>query len=114
LFTPNATASVEWGIIVRQFIGAGLAALALFAAGAGAAQPANTGKPSVDWTVQALLANPAAKAVLDKDLPGYEDNPSLVLVLTMTLRTVAQLPEAQIDQAKLDQIAAHLAALPGK
>jgi hypothetical protein len=70
------------------------------------------GQPSVDWTVQDLLANPGAKAVLDKAMPGAETDPRLQLVRDMSLRTVAEFPEAEIDAAKLQVIATQLAALP--
>jgi hypothetical protein len=76
------------------------------------AAPAPAGQPSVDWTVQDLLANPAAKAVLDRQLPGIEDDPRLPLVLTWTLRAVADNPDAHIDPAKLNAIQADLSALP--
>jgi para-nitrobenzyl esterase len=86
-------------------------ALSLGAASAASAQAAPAGPPTVDWTIQDLLNNPGSKAVLDKDLPGMEADPRLQLVLQMTLRAVAQIPDANIDQAKLDQLIADLAAL---
>ena len=73
---------------------------------------APTGPPSVEWTVQDLLANPGAKAVLEKELPGLEADPRLDMVKSMSLKSVAQYPEAQIDDAKLAAIQADLAALP--
>jgi len=92
--------------------GSALAADAPAAAAAQATVPA--GPPSIDWTMQDLLANPAAKAVLEKDLPGIDQDPRLDMVKAMTLRTVAGYPEAQIDEAKLAAIQADLAALkPG-
>jgi hypothetical protein len=111
---------------MRILFGAALAACALSLAGAALAQdaapaaaaapdaaaaPAKAGPPSVDWTVQDLLADPAAKAVIDKDLPGMEADPRLDMVKSLSLRAVAQYPEAQIDQAKLDAIQSDLAAL---
>ncbi len=81
-------------------------------ADAGAAPAAKAGPPSVDWPIQDLLADRAARGVIDKDLPGVEDDPRLETVKAMSLRAVAQYPEAQIDQAKLDAIQADLAALP--
>lgn len=94
----------------------GLGAGAAFAqAAAPAAAPAATtpvGAPSIDWTMQDLLANPGAKAVLVKDLPGLQGDPRLDMVKTMTLRAVAQFPEAQIDDSKLAAIQTDLAALP--
>ncbi len=70
-----------------------------------------SGPPSIDWTMQDLLANPGAKAVLEKDMPGLEADPRLDMVKTLTLRAVAAYPEAQIDDAKLASIQADLAAL---
>ena len=57
------------------------------------------------------MANPGAMAVLVKDLPGIQDDPRVDTVKTLTLRAVAQYPEAQIDQAKLDAIQADLSTL---
>lgn len=105
---------------MRKTLGAAVvgAVIALGGADAASAQTAapapapRTASPSIDWTIQDLLADPAAKAVLDRDLPGMEDDPRLMLVMSMTLRAVAQFPEAEIDPAKLQMIQAHLAALP--
>lgn len=97
-------------VAVTLGLGAG-AALAQAAAPAPAAA-APVGPPSIDWTMQDLLANPGAKAVLVKDLPGLQDDPRLDMVKTMTLRAVSQFPEAQIDDAKLAAIQTDLAALP--
>ena len=96
-------------------LGASGAAFAQAAAPAADAAPTATapvGPPSIDWTMQDLLANAGAKAVLTKDLPGLQDDPRLDMVKAMTLRAVAQFPEAQIDDAKLAAIQADLAALP--
>jgi hypothetical protein len=73
---------------------------------------AKSSHPSVDWAIGDLLADPGAKAVLDKDLPNMSSDPRLDMVRSMSLRTVAQFPEAQIDDAKLSAIQADLAALP--
>jgi para-nitrobenzyl esterase len=101
-------------LLVAAIFGLGAGA-ALAQAAAPAATPAATapvGAPSIDWTMQDLLANPGAKAVLIKDLPGLQDDPRLDMVKTMTLRAVAQFPEAQIDDSKLAVIQTDLAALP--
>jgi hypothetical protein len=109
---------------MRKSIGATALALALGLAAAGAASaqdaapaapaaaPAAATQPSVDWTIADLLANPAAKSVLEKDLPALEGDPRLDMVKAMSLRAVSQFPEAQIDQAKLDSIQADLTAIP--
>jgi hypothetical protein len=101
---------------MRKTIFTAIAATALALSGAAMAQTAAepAGQPSVDWKIEDLLADPGAKAVIDKDLPGVEDDPRLDMVKTMTLRAVAQIPDAQIDDAKLAAIQADLAALPKK
>jgi hypothetical protein len=92
----------------------GARALADQPAAPAAAPAATAAPPSIDWTMQDLLADPGAKAVLEKDVPGIEADPRLDMVKTMTLRAVAAYPEAQIDDAKLAAIQADLAALkPG-
>jgi len=106
---------------MRNTLGAALmaSAIALGAVGAAMAQTetpaaapeAKSAAPSIDWPIQDLLADPAAKVVIEKDLPGVQDDPRLDAVKTMSLRAVAQYPEAQIDPAKLAAIQADLAAL---
>jgi hypothetical protein len=75
------------------------------------AEPVKSGPPSIDWPIQDLLADRDAKGVIEKNLPGVQDDPRLDAVKTMSMRRVATFPEAQIDQAKLDAIQAELAAL---
>ena len=100
-------------VIAALGLGAGTALADDAAAPAAPAAPAAapSGPPSIDWTMQDLLANPGAKAVLAKDMPGLEADPRLDMVKAMTLRAVAAYPEAQIDDAKLASIQADLAAL---
>jgi hypothetical protein len=60
---------------------------------------------SVDKTlIGDLWANPAAKAVLLKDLPAIE--PYVDMVKTMTLTQVAPQSQGVLDDAKLDEIQA--------
>jgi hypothetical protein len=94
-------------------LGAGGAALADPAApmAASTAPASGVGVPSVDWTVGDLMANPGTRAVMIQDLPGIQDDPRVDTVKILTLRAVAQYPEAQIDQAKLDTIQADLSKL---
>ena len=74
-------------------------------------EPVKSGPPSIDWPIQDLLADRDAKGVIEKNLPGVQDDPRLDAVKTMSLRRVATFSEAQIDQAKLDAIQTDLAAL---
>jgi hypothetical protein len=92
-------------------LGASSHALAQGAAAAGAAAPAPipaaAGAPSVESTsIGDLMANPAAKAVLQKDLPQLVSYPGLDQIKDMTLRGISVYPEAQLDDAKLKVIQA--------
>jgi len=97
---------------------ASLAALATLAAVPAFAQaPATTtttttttmaaGPMSVDkTTIGAIWANPAGKAVLEKDVPGIEQY--MDQIKDMTLAQVAPMSQGAIDDAKLKAIQADL------
>ena len=97
---------------------AALAGLVLSLAGASGAlaadaqakaAPTAAAKPSVETTsIADLIANPATKAVLEKDMPGLLTSPHLEMVKGMSLRALAQCPQAQLDDAKLKAIQADL------
>jgi hypothetical protein len=71
--------------------------------------PAAAGAPSVETTsIGDLLANPAAKAVLQKDMPQLIAYPGLDQIKDMTLRAISVYPEAQLDDTKLKAIQADL------
>ena len=100
---------------------AGLAALATLAAVPALAQaPATTtttttttkaGPMSVEkTTIGALWANPATKAVLEKDVPGIDQY--MDQIKDMTLSQVAPMSQGAIDDAKLKAIQADLDKLP--
>jgi hypothetical protein len=96
---------------MKTKIVAGLAALATLAAVPAFAQapaaPAAGGPLSVDkTTIGALWANPAAKAVLEKDVPGIDQY--MDQIKDMTLAQVAPMSQGAIDDAKLKQIQADL------
>jgi hypothetical protein len=108
------------GSIFRT-LAAGAGALALATASQALAQsapapaaasspiPAAAGAPSVESTsIGDLLANPAAKAVLQKDMPQLVSYPGLDQIKDMTLRAISVYPEAQLDDAKLKAIQADL------
>ncbi|HSZ50116.1 MAG TPA: hypothetical protein VK801_00975 [Caulobacteraceae bacterium] len=106
------------GSIFRT-LAAGAGALALATASQAIAQsaaapasapiPAAAGAPSVESTsIGDLLANPAAKAVLEKDMPQLVSYPGLDQIKDMTLRAISVYPEAQLDDAKLKSIQADL------
>jgi hypothetical protein len=102
---------------------AGLAAIALatpatavFAADAAApaAAPAAASTPaklSVETTtIGDLLANPGAKAVLQKDMPALISYEGLDQIKGMTLRDISKYPQAQLDDTKLAAIQTDLDA----
>jgi hypothetical protein len=64
----------------------------------------------IDAPIRDLLNNPATLAVLKKDMPGMIDNPQLDMVRSMSLRQVAEFPQAGLDAAKLNKIQADLEA----
>jgi hypothetical protein len=59
-------------------------------------------------TIGAILANPAAKAVLEKHVPGASVHPLLDKALGMTLREVTSYPEADLSAEKFHAIVADL------
>ncbi len=65
---------------------------------------------SVDSPISDLLANPAALAVLNKDLPGLTTDSHLEMIKPMSLRQIAQFPQAHLDDDKLKAIQADLDA----
>src|SRR4051794_3598238 len=82
-----------------------LAAPAFAADPPAAAAPADAGKLSVETsTIEQIIANPAAKAALEKELPqipAYYDQ-----IKSMTLSQVAPMSQGAIDDAKLKAIQA--------
>ena len=92
---------------------AGLA-LALVAIGAQAQTPAPAastpiaaapGAMSVEKTpIGDLLADPASKAVMEKDMPKLIAYPGLDQIKGMTLRDISAYPEAELDDTKLAAI----------
>ncbi len=75
------------------------------------AAPASQSSPGIDSPVGGLLDNPATRAVIDRDLPGLSTNSHLDMIRTMTLRQIAQFPQADITPEKLQAIQADLAAI---
>lgn len=105
---------------MKTRIAAGLAALATLAAVPAFAQdtaapaatpaPAAGGAMTVDKTpIGTLWANPAAKAVLLKELPPIEQ--FIDQIKDMTLSQVAPMSQGAIDDAKLKTIQAELDAI---
>lgn len=95
---------------MKTMLVAGLAALATLAAVPAFAQaPAAMpmAAPSVEkTTIGVLWANPATKAILEKDVPGIDQY--MDQIKDMTLAQVAPMSQGAIDDAKLKTIQADL------
>ena len=57
-----------------------------------------------DSTINDILANEKAKAVVEKYIPGFTTHPELAMVKNMSLKAVALFPEANISSDKLAAI----------
>jgi len=95
------------------------AALALLAPGVAIAQT-DTPAPAVinahytlDTPIKNLIADPQAKAVLDKDLPGMSSDENLPKFEDKSLRELQPLSGGQLTDALMKQVAADLVAIGG-
>lgn len=59
-----------------------------------------------------LLDNPAAKAIIEKHIPGMTTNDQLDMARGMTLKTIQQYASEEVTDARLAAIDADLAKLP--
>lgn len=93
-------------VISAALLGASLVAAPAFADGpAPAAAPATATKFSVETTdLGTLMDNPAAKAVLDKHLPGLTGNAQIQMARSLTLKALQQFAGDMITDAKLGDI----------
>lgn len=76
-----------------------------------AAAPAMT-QLSIETPIADLIANPAARAVLEKHAPGIDQHPAYEQFKHMSLAQVAPHSAGQITDAMLAAIDAELKALP--
>jgi len=70
--------------------------------------------PTVESSIEALLADPATKAVVEKHLPGMDKHPAYGQFKGMTLRQVAPYSQGHITDEKIAAIDADLKALPAE
>ena len=89
------------------------------AASAQTAQPApapahenHAARPTIESSIEALINDPATKAVMDKHLPGLAEHSAYSQFKGMTLRQVAPFSEGKITNAIIAAIDADLKALP--
>ncbi len=75
--------------------------------------PAATGGFSLDTPIAALIADPRAKAILDRDVPGLSEDENLPKFKALSLRKLAPLSGGQMSAALLEKVAIDLAAIDG-
>jgi hypothetical protein len=78
-----------------------------------AAAEARPGGFSLDTPIADLIAEPRAKAILDRDVPGMSDDPNLPKFQALSLRKLAPLSGGQMTPALLAKVGADLAAIDG-
>ncbi len=69
---------------------------------------------SIQSTLQELLSNEQAKAVIERHMPGASSHPDLPMAMHMTLQQISYYPEAAqagLTQEKLQAIDAELKLL---
>jgi hypothetical protein len=76
-----------------------------------AAAPAATAKFNLDTPIEALVADPRAKAVLDADLPGTTTHPHYDMFKGMSLRAVQPMSGGKLTDEQLKKVEAGLAAI---
>lgn len=69
---------------------------------------------TAETDIGTLMDNPAAKAILDKYLPGFTANDQVQMARPMTLKAIQQYSPDTITDDKLAKIDADLAALSKK
>ena len=89
-------------------------ALAQTAAPAPAAAPAAASAFSADTPLETVVANPAAKAVLDKDLPSISSHPAFDQFKSMSLRQLQPYAQGKITDEVIAKVDADLKAVPAK
>jgi hypothetical protein len=97
-------------LMAAALLATGFAAPAAFAADPAA--PAHY--TTADTTIGDLLDDPAAKAILVKNLPGFADNPQIDMARSMTLKQIQGMAGDALPDDKLAAVDAELAKLPPK
>jgi hypothetical protein len=88
------------------------AASAQTAAPAPAPAPAHPAHPTIESPIEALMADPVTKAVVEKHLPGVDKHPAYEQFKAMTFRQVAPYSDGHITDELIAAIDADLKALP--
>ncbi|WP_375194166.1 hypothetical protein [Sphingobium sp.] len=91
---------------------AGAPALAQTAAAPAANAVAKAKYSTADTDLGTLLDNPAAKAIIEKNIPGMTTNDQVDMARGMTLKAIQQYAPDDVTDARLAAIDADLAKLP--
>ena len=92
---------------MKKFLVAGVFAASLAFGGAALAQ----GALSLDTPIEQIVANPAGKAVLDKDLPGLTTHAMYDQFKTMSLKDLQPMSQGAITDDQLKKAGDDLAAV---
>lgn len=66
----------------------------------------------INSKIKDIGANPEARAVIEKYVPGFWDNPQSKQAFGMTLKVLSSFPQAKIFKDNLDKILEELAKIP--
>lgn len=99
--------------LVISAVAAVLLAGPLAAQTASAPMPAPSSTPATGtkYTLDTIAADPAGKAVLDKDIPGMTAHPLYDTFKAMTLNALQPASQGQITEAQVAAVKADLAAI---
>lgn len=95
-------------------VAAALAATALTAAPAFAADAPKPAYSTAETSIGELIDNPQTKAIFDKYLPGVSSNDQFEMAKPMTLRQVQSYAPDQFTDETLAKMDAELAKVPAK
>lgn len=103
-------------MLLRLLIAAAALPLALPSAAAqtapaAPAAPAAVAKFSIDTPIQDLYADPAAKAVMDKHLPGLTAIPQYEMIKAISLRQLQPYSDGKLTDELLSAVDADLAKI---
>jgi hypothetical protein len=109
---PLAMTLTAFAVIAMPFAAPALAGEPIVSPPVQTGSPAAVAKFSLDTPVETLVANPAAKAVLEQNLPGITTHPQYETFKGMGLSVLAGFAPDKLTPERLAAVAAALAKLP--
>ena len=95
-------------------VGISLLGLTALAQTSGQTTPRAAHYSTTDTDLGTLLDDPAARAIIDKYMPGFSSNEQTEMALSLTLKDLQQYSPDTISDQALAKIDADLAKLPVK